>query len=79
MVETPAEFSVPELINLLPSYTIPVTLVCAGTFLRIDSLCHPLELQGVVVFPGSDLTLPGRCKRAASPPASSLRSVLSKL
>ena len=31
MVERPAEFTVPELINLLPSYTIPVTLVCAGT------------------------------------------------
>ena len=30
MVERPAEFTVPELINLLPSYTIPVTLVCAG-------------------------------------------------
>jgi len=30
MVESPAEFTVPELINLLPSYTIPVTLVCAG-------------------------------------------------
>ena len=30
MVERPASFTVPELIALLPSYTIPVTLVCAG-------------------------------------------------
>lgn len=30
MVERPAEFTVPELISLLPSYTIPITLVCAG-------------------------------------------------
>ena len=39
MVERPAEFTVPELINLLPSYTIPVTLVCAGTPLYLQ---HPL-------------------------------------
>lgn len=32
MVERPQEFTVPELINLLPSYTIPVTLVCAGAW-----------------------------------------------
>lgn len=36
MVERPAEFTVPELINLLPSYTIPVTLVCAG-----EHACSP--------------------------------------
>ena len=30
MVDRPATFSVAELIELLPSYTIPVTLVCAG-------------------------------------------------
>ena len=33
MVDRPAEFTVPELINALPSYTIPVTLVCAGGYL----------------------------------------------
>jgi len=31
MVERPITFTVPELLALLPSYTIPVTLVCAGT------------------------------------------------
>ena len=30
MVDRPATFSIPELLELLPSYTIPVTLVCAG-------------------------------------------------
>ena len=30
MVERPMTLSVPELLELLPSYTIPVTLVCAG-------------------------------------------------
>ena len=30
MVERPASFSIPELLALLPSYTIPITLVCAG-------------------------------------------------
>ncbi|KAK9903477.1 hypothetical protein WJX75_006549 [Coccomyxa subellipsoidea] len=30
MVDNPMTFSVSELISLLPSYTIPVTLVCAG-------------------------------------------------
>ena len=30
MVDSPATFSIPELLELLPSYTIPVTLVCAG-------------------------------------------------
>ena len=33
-VERPASFSLPELLQLLPSYTIPVTLVCAG------ACCH---------------------------------------
>lgn len=41
MVERPAEFTVPELINLLPSYTIPVTLVCAGehAYSPNDTIC----------------------------------------
>ena len=34
MVARPGTFSVPELIQLLPSYTIPVTLVCAGERFR---------------------------------------------
>lgn len=37
MVDQPMTFSVPELISLLPSYTIPVTLVCAGG--------HPITAQ----------------------------------
>ena len=41
MVERPAEFTVPELINALPSYTIPVTLVCAGGLLCSAVICHP--------------------------------------
>lgn len=41
MVERAAEFTVPELINLLPSYTIPVTLVCAG---RRHTLAAPAPL-----------------------------------
>ena len=40
MVERPAEFTVPELINALPSYTIPVTLVCAGGFLSSAGRCQ---------------------------------------
>lgn len=39
MVDNPMTFSVPELISLLPSYTIPVTLVCAG---NPPSLHHSL-------------------------------------
>jgi nitrate reductase (NAD(P)H) len=30
MVDRPASYSIPELLALLPSYTIPITLVCAG-------------------------------------------------
>lgn len=40
MVERPAEFTVPELINALPSYTIPVTLVCAGGLPRSAGCCQ---------------------------------------
>ena len=30
LVDRPATFSIPELLALLPSYTLPITLVCAG-------------------------------------------------
>ncbi|KAK9836934.1 hypothetical protein WJX81_000653 [Elliptochloris bilobata] len=30
LVDRPASFSIPELLALLPSYTLPITLVCAG-------------------------------------------------
>jgi nitrate reductase (NAD(P)H) len=44
MVERPASFSVPELIALLPSYTIPVTLVCAGAPCCCLLIDHPCSM-----------------------------------
>lgn len=42
MVDRPMTFTVPELIALLPCYTIPVTLVCAGRASRCSHLLQPL-------------------------------------
>ena len=50
MVERPAEFTVPELINALPSYTIPVTLVCAGGLSCSAVCCQHLLPDGSPVL-----------------------------
>lgn len=54
MVDHSMTFSVPELISLLPTYTIPVTLVCAGEHPIIAEALlgiaiYALQLSGFVV------------------------------
>ena len=56
LVDRPATFSIPELLALLPSYTLPITLVCAGPARGSRSKSCPSAVLGVQARNDKDST-----------------------